>query len=304
MRQKPFDLNLLIALDALIEESSVSRAAERLGITQPGMSHALGKLRNRLGDPLLVRNAQDMELTPFAREIAKPLKVILSDAERLLSTNASFVPEQCTLQFNLLLEDAVQSAIGAQLYLELTRLAPKARLHLVRDASISDMGRGLIDLMLWHRPPEPPFHHQQVLSTPYVTIARTGHPVLQQGMSLQRYVQCQHAAIEFDDNAGSDVEHHIDGALSERGLERKVAIILSSFIAAIRVVERTDLIATIPSMLVDKYVPDAQLEVYEQPIGLEPIPIYLIWHQRTHHNPAYLWLRNVVARLVRAESGQ
>lgn len=302
MRQGQFDLNLLVALDALIEETSVSRAAERLGITQPGMSHVLGKLRSQLGDPILVRSAQGMEPTPFALEIAKPLKAVLADAETLLNANTRFVPEQCTLQFNLLLEDAVQSAIGAQLYRELARSAPRARLHLVRGATAGDLGRGSIDLMIWHHPLEPPFHHEQILSTPYVTIARAGHPLLDGRISLDSFTGCGHAAIEFDESAGADVEHLIDNELAASGRERDIAIKLSSFVAAIRVVERTELIATIPSMLVDKYAPGANLQVFDPPIGLQPIPIYLVWHQRTHHNPAYQWIRELVAHLVRTES--
>lgn len=302
MKQGQFDLNLLVALDALIEEASVSRAAERLGITQPGMSHALGKLRSQLGDPILVRSAQGMKPTLFALEIAKPLKGILGGAERLLNTNTRFVPGQCTLQFNLLLEDAVQTAIGAPLYLELARAAPQAQLHLVRDATAGGLSRGSIDLMIWHKPLEPPLHHQQILSTPYVTIARVDHPLVAGAIGLESYVGCRHAAIEFDESAGSDIEHLIDHELAVRGREREVAIKLSSFVAAIRMVERTDLIATIPSMLVDKYAPGAKLQVFDPPIGLDPVPIYLIWHQRTHNHPAYQWMRDLVSRLVRTES--
>lgn len=301
MKFNQFDLNLFIALDTLLEEQSVSKAAERLGITQPGMSHILGKLREEYNDPIMVRRNNRMELTSFARELAGPVKELLRQAEKLINLNQRFDPATTEHQFKLSLEDAIQTAISAPLYERMSKLAPHASLHVLRDGNAEDLANDRVDLILSHHRFSAPFYSELVYATPFVSIARADHPLIGGDLTLAKFVACEHAVIFYDEQSLDSVEEEIDRQLQIAGLSRSKSLRISSYIAAKRVAESTDLIAAIPASFATRYCSEAKLAVYRPPVPLAPIPVYSVWHEQNHLHPAHRWFRALVRDVMQVE---
>lgn len=292
------DLNLLVALQVLLEENSVSKAAERLGITQPAMTHTLNKLRLLFQDPLLYRKANQMHPTELASSLGVPLDEMMRIVDEILHHSESFDPANCDLEFRLFMEDAGQSVLAIELYSRLSKIAPKATIRLKREACVEDFQRGEVDMMLWHRRYESPFYHLPLCECRFVTIARKGHPRLKsRQMSLLEFTTLPQVAMDCSGNFGVDIDEEIDRRLETLGCIRKKAASISSLIAVKRLVSASDLIATVPDVLLTDYEPHIELQTFEPPIELKPTPIFLIWHQRTNSHPAHKWFRDFLAQL-------
>ena len=296
MPRRTLNFNLLVALHALLEESSVTNAAERLGITQPGMTHALNKLRVLFDDPLLVRTENKMYPTELATSLLVPLEEMMRMSDEILHHSESFDPAQCTLEFKMFLEDTGQTVMAVALYSQLSKVAPKARLRLIRQASPDDFQRGNVDLMLWHQRHEGPFFSKVACESRFVTIARKGHPSLAKGgrISLEEFANLPQVTMEGRGKFDVDVDGKIDRIMEDAGLTRNKVVAISSLLAVKRLVGSTDLIATVPAVLLSAYESDIELEIVKTDIDLKPVPVYLIWHQRTHSHPAHRWFRDFI----------
>jgi DNA-binding transcriptional LysR family regulator len=298
MPRNTLDFNLLVALHALLQENSVTNAAERLGITQPGMTQSLKKLRTLFDDPLLVRVENKMYPTELASSLLVPLEEMMRISDEILHHSESFDPAACTLEFKMFLEDAGQTVMASALYSQFSKAAPKARLRLIRHANPDDFQRGNVDLMLWHRHYESPFFAKVACESRFVTIARKGHPRFRNGpLTLKDFAEHPQVTMEAAGNFIVDIDDEIDKAMKHAGLVRNKVIAISSLLAVKRLVGSTDLIATVPEVLLSIYEPDVELEILQPPLDLKPVPIYLIWHQRTHSHPAHRWFRDFILEL-------
>ena len=295
MPRHSLDFNLLVALHALLEESSVTVAAERLGITQPGMTHILNRLRGIFDDPLLVRTENRMYPTEFASSLLVPLEDMMRISDEILHYSESFDPAQCTLEFKMFLEDTGQTVMAADLYTQLAKLAPRARLRLIRQATQDDFQRGNIDLVLWHRRLDGPFFSKLAWESRFVTVARKGHPAIGRGrISLSEFAQLPQVTMEGRGDFEVDVDASIDRIMQDAGLTRNKVVGISSLLAVKRLVGATDVIATVPEVLLTTYEPDVELQVVKTELNLKPVPIYLIWHRRTNSHPAHRWFREFI----------
>jgi len=178
---------------------------------------------------------------------------------------------------------------------DIKKVAPKAKLRLIRQATEEDFHRGNVDLILWHRPPDGPFFKQVACESRYVTIARKGNPVVRNApLSLAEFAQVPQVTMEGCGDFHVDIDATIDKALAETGLVRNKVVAISSLLAVKRLVGSTDLIATVPDVLLTSYEPDVKLEVVKTELDLKPVDVYLIWHQRTNAHPAHRWFRSFI----------
>lgn len=288
------DLNLLWVLDALLRESSVTRAAKRVGLSQSATSHALGRLRRLLDDPLLVRTPRGMALTPRAAGLASPVRSALEQLEQSLAPPRPFDPSESTHRFDLLLEDAGQVGLLPILAERFRMEAPGVdlRIHPAATGSPADaVAVGSVDLALAVSPePTEGIHAEVVFRTPYVSILRSDSPGAGKRLTLKRFSELGHIVLA---GPGS-VDPLIDRALAASSRSRRAALTVPSLLPIPWLVARSDLIATVPALLLGLEREHLALTRYRPPIPIESTTGSLVWHERTHLDAAHQWLRGVV----------
>lgn len=294
-RKYDFDLNTLVALHALIEEKSVSSAARRMGVTQPGMTYTLNKLREKFNDPLLIRNTNSMQLSELASELEAPLQDLFQAVNRIVYHRRSFQPQDCELQFRVFPGHGDQSSFISALFRELNQQAPQARLRIMPEASQEMLDQGLVDYMVW--PSNTDGWHYSILihRARYLVIARPGHPILEERqLDVEGLARYGYIAVEKGIQAESPLEQTLRKALSQRGLVRRPAAIVVSFQTAASMVEKSDLISIVPEYVARQY----GVECLAPPVDLSPVAIHLAWHERIHRHPAHIWFRTLLIRLL------
>jgi DNA-binding transcriptional LysR family regulator len=298
MNLATLDLNLLVALDALICEAHVGRAAARLGLSQPAMSHALARLRDLMGDALLVRVGLRMELTPRAQTLRAPLAQAL-DSVRGLFVADSFDPATSTRRFVLMMPDLVTDLIMPPLLRRLDDGAPRVRLDVIpfRAPTLmtEEFARGL-DLILACLPDAfPGFHRQRVYTDKDALAVRRGHP---EGARLKRldvFRKARHVAVACD-GARADM---IDGWLRRRGVERHIALTVPSYLQALRIAARTDLVAFVPRRLIATLARPLALVGVAPPLDPGTDEQFMFHPTRAQLDPGSIWLRNHVLAVGR-----
>ncbi len=294
------DLNLLVTLDALLTERSVTRAARRLGVTQPAVSHRLRALREHLGDPLLVGARRDLVLTERARAIAGPLAQALIDARAALRSGAPFDPGSSERSFVVgtsdlgeivviprVLEYLRAEAPGVTMLLRPPWPAPEARLasgdlDLVVGAPLAPLA-GLVRQVVGH--------------DEFVVLARQGHPALRRGrLSLDAFVTASHVMVTTGTVLGSVV----DEELTRRKLRRQVAVQVAHFVSAPFLVARSDLLMTVNRSFAQEFCRHLPLLSLDHPLDLPGFDVVMTWHERLQKDGAHTWFRALAARMTLA----
>jgi len=289
------DLNLLVALDALLSESNVTRAARRVGLSQPAMSHALARLRDLLGDPLLVRTGEGMLPTARGEGLAAPVRRILEDIDRTLAPDETFEPERCSDTFRISIEGGTLPFVVRRL----RRESPDAKLEISpRDAGLQwdALRRGEVDLAFSTSPSCPPgFHAEPVFELPYVCLVRSDHSEVGRRMTLRRFARLGHIAI----SRAPIADEELDRLLEARSLKRRVVVHVPSLLAVPWLVASSDLVATVPMPLGHTSPHRIPIRALKPPLPLEPQAVWLAWHERGHRSPAQRWFRDMVRRACR-----
>lgn len=285
------DLNLLKTLDALLDERSVTRAAERLRLTQPAVSGMLTRLRETFGDPLFVRSQRGIVPTLRALELAGPVKQLLQDAETLLRPSA-FVPAEAHMTLTIASTDYAMQAVLVPFLAALRRQAPGIRVAVlpVDDARLPvQMERGEIDLSLI-APDDTPdaLHARRLFDERYVCVMREDHPAAGEPLTLDRFCAMDHALVSYTGGAFRGVT---DDALAALGRERRVTLSVKSFLLLPEILRHSDLIAVVPSRLARQA---KGLHVVAPPVEVPGFTKILGWHERTHYNPGHRWLRDLM----------
>ncbi|NMO15029.1 LysR family transcriptional regulator [Pyxidicoccus fallax] len=296
------NLNLVVALDALLTEANVTRAAERVGVTQSAMSHSLRQLRELLGDALLIRGRGGMVRTPRAEQLAAPLHRGLLELQRALRNEPVFEPATARRRFTLVTGDYFAATLLPELLALLGREAPHVDLavrHLVVDQVSTPLESGEVDLGVGAFPPDLPGLRQQKLFTEdFVCVVREGHPVIRKGLDLDTYLRFPHVLIS-PRGEGVGV---VDTELARRGRSRRIALRLPYFLTAPLTVVRSDHILTAPRRLVEPFTEAWPLQVLTPPVPLRTFDVVQFWHERFDDDPAHRWLRGVVHRAAGAEA--
>lgn len=295
-----FNLNLLLALDGLLAERSVTAAAKRVCVTPSAMSHSLAELRELLGDPLLVRSGRAMALTPRAEALVGPLHKLLVDTERLLGSGTTFDPARAERNFVIAAPDFLATLFLPPLLEAAAREAPGVSIEIVpstRRGNAWLLETGEIDLALGAIVDASPGIRRADLCTEgFVCAVRESHPTISGALDLETYVETPHLLITLGDDAGPT---WIDQALAKLGKKRHVAARVRYFLAAPLIVARTDLLLTGPSMLIRYFAELVPLQVLAPPFDLPTYPEEAYWHERFEEDPAHAWLRRLVKETAR-----
>jgi DNA-binding transcriptional LysR family regulator len=294
MKLRSIDLNLLVVLDALVEERHVGRASERIGLSASATSHALDRLRKLLGDPLLIRTSTGMEPTPRALELAGPMRHALLEIEAALAP-PQFDPASADTEFTLAIETYETIVIQPRLIDLLHREAPKVRLK-VTLGSLEDIlggvdqGRTDVAIGRFNRLPDR-FMTSRLLKDDFVCVTRDGHPLTGRPLTMDAYLSADHVFISLGGAEGDA----IDAALATHGLKRHIAMQLPHGLAAVMALARTDMIATVTRGAARLFGVHAALGVHELPFDVAASEFRLVWHRRLAQSPAHRWLRQHLA---------
>ncbi|MGW2680792.1 LysR family transcriptional regulator [Streptomyces sp. NPDC001436] len=287
------DLNLLTALDALLEEGSVAGAAARLHVTAPAMSRSLGRIRRTTGDQILVRTGRTMTPTPYATAVREQVHELLHQVQGVLAPSRELDLATLERTFTLRWHDSLVALGGPALLTAVRAQAPGVRLRFVAESSGDTPGlrRGEVDLEANANPPAAPdIRAEKVGETRLVTVVRQGHPLTRaRALTAKRYAAADHVTVSRRGSLGNA----LDDALARLGLTRRVVATAPTEAAALEFARACDLVVTVPETTTRSAVTDRGLAVLPLPLELPPAPVHLSWHHRYDTDPAHTWLRNL-----------
>jgi len=293
---RKIDLNLLLALKVLLEERNVSRAAERMSLTQPTVSGMLARLRGLFDDPLFVRTRHGMIPTPRAETLAPGLDQLLRDVSGLVAPGA-FDPSTVEMDLRVSANDYMQSTVLVPFARSLRDAAPKIRIAIL-NLEIRRLERmlasGEIDLAVTiHEFADPGLETRFLYREEYVCVVRETHPVRSRSISMKRFLEHDHVLVSPTEGIFSGPA---DEALAGMGLKRRVALSVPSFLVLLEILQTDDLIALVPGRLLAGR--DHSLRLIRPPMEVRGFDTVLAWHRRTHRDSAHQWLRDHLASVA------
>jgi len=294
------DLNLLVALDALLTERSVTRAASRVGLGQSAMSHNLARLRALFGDELLTRGPEGMRPTPRAQALAEPVRATLSQIQALVSRDTGFDPRTAERSFRIGLPDSTEMLLLPALLELLCAEAPGIRLRLHNiDSSrlLEDLDADRLDLAIGVGTfAQGQLHHKRrlLLTDRYLCLFSAERTGVAAPISLADYVRLPHVLTSLREGERGVV----DDALAKLGLARTVVLTTPRFLSVPFLVARAPVVVTMPSRTARFFAAQLGLSLSPPPVELQEIAVSLLWHGSYDQDPAHAWLRQQVARLA------
>jgi len=306
MNLRSIDLNLLTVFDAIITEGNQTRAAHRLGMSQPAMSHALARLRAALGDSLFVRTAQGMVPTQRARALAEPIRqaldLIQAGLDRSQQDNA-FDYRSSTRLIVIIVDDYGDTVIVPRLMNWLMQTAPGIRVRIRRDplgvALTKKLDDGNVDLAIQyfkHRYPQ--LRARLLLREEFVSMVRHDHPEIGNTLSLDQYLAMRHVVFGRLGREGTR-NSIVDRELKRLSLTRHVALEVPGFQSMPIIVQNTDFICTLPQRMAQAYARHLDLKTLRPPLELPTLPLHMLWSRFRDRDPAHRWLRDSIAELCR-----
>lgn len=302
MRFLTLDLNLLRVFDAVMTEQNLTRAASRLAMTQPAVSNALRRLREALGDELLIRTAHGVKPTPRAENLWPAVRRALTELEEAITPEESFDIARAQNTFRLAMADATAALWLPALVRSIEREAPGLTIRMVPLTTREPrpmLLRGDIDMAVGFFPgvvaqlaggqgaSVSPIRHEQLYSGHYVCVMRKGHPLAGRDLTLDDYCASNHLLVSFSGRAHGLV----DEALAQLGRERRILLTVNQFFTAGRVVATSDLITVLPRHLIASTGITGALVTKELPFELPNVHVDMLWHERDTRSPAHKWLR-------------
>ena len=293
MNLSQFDLNLLVSLDALLMERNVTRAGQRVGLSQPAMSGTLSRLRELFRDELLVRVGRQLELTPLAEELAPQLRRQLQGVEDLLNARRSFIPEREQRTFSIAASDYVVFLLLQPLAARMAERAPGIRLQFVRldTASTDRLGEDAVDFVIMPSYLQTPFPSQFLFSERWVCVAWSGNPRVGASLSEAQYLDLPHLAFSMpSEGAGSAADVH----LSQLGVQRRIAAWTESFVLSPFLVRGTEMVTLVHERIARALVEAADARILAPPYALPELREVLLWNPRRTADPPHVWMREQV----------
>lgn len=293
------DLNLLKAFDALMAERAVTRAALRIGLSQPAMSHALSRLRDLFADELFVRSANGMEPSARAREIAPLIAAAIERVEAALRLGAGFDPLTSAATFTAGMAEYAEIALVGPLARGFAVRAPGATLRLLPATGIGiaeQLERGAIDLAVAHVGNlSAPIESTVLLRDPFVVVARRDHPVAARPMALEAYAAQNHVLV----SPRGATTGALDRILVDFGLKRRIALLVATYLAVPAALAASDLVATVPRRAARRIAATAAIAITPLPIDFA-MTVSMAWHRRAAGDPAQAWFRALMTEAAAA----
>ncbi|AUX44246.1 LysR family transcriptional regulator [Sorangium cellulosum] len=297
MHLQSVDTHLVVALHALLLERSVTRAARRVGVTQPSMSHALSRLRAHFEDPLLVQVGRQMTLSARALDLAPKAAEAVARLEQVFSPVERFDPRSSRRTFRLAATDNLELLVLPPLTRILAAEAPHINLRCRNiPADFAELlRRGELDAKLGRGGPVPDGCRSTLLAAEeIVCVMRRGHPASRKTLTAARYAACEHLMVSPH---GED-QSAIDDELAERGLRRRVNLTVSHFLVAPFILSGSDLLLTVSARVADALARKLDLVVRPCPVGTKHYTLTLVWPGRSEDDDGHRWLRTAIQRAV------
>ena len=297
-----FDLNLLLVFDALIKERNVTRAGERLGLSQPAVSAALGRLRVFFQDPLFARTSQGMLPTQRAQELIEPLGRALHIIEETVQLQTEFDPSESQRKFSILMMDIGEMDFLPRLLRHLRKIGSSVCLETTQPATAKDYDpmlafeAGSIDLALGYWPQfnkRRGFERQCLFTDSFVCVVRKDHPKIGKAITLEQVADASHVVVTTHGNTDGVIER----ALVQQNLTRKVVVKVPHFLAVPAIVTNSDLVATIPKGFANVLARIHPLRLLPPPFKLSPFEVSVYWHCRFNHDPGLKWIIGTIGAL-------
>lgn len=296
MNLRNIDLNLLVILDVLLDERHVSRAADRLGLSQPATSNALERCRHLFDDPLLLRAKGVMHLTPRAENLQIPLKNMLADVIHVLDPPAKDLADLCQA-VRITCSDPPASRLAGALYNKLAQTAPGINVVLTpwlgAAGALDMLARGKIDLAIsvFHSI-ESSFHRDDILNEDYKVLMRKNHPAAR-NFNLKQWLAYPHVVISSSGEAHTE----IDQMLQNKKLERRIGLVVPSFSMVPAILLDTDLIALLPSRCIPEET-KSKYAILPPPVSIDGFPLHLVWHHRRNQDLGVMHVADLIREIV------
>jgi DNA-binding transcriptional LysR family regulator len=302
------DLNLLVYLDVLLREGSVTKAANQLSITQPAMSNGLKRLRDLFKDPLLVRTSEGMTPTKRASELQPIVRNVLSQLESSIQPEVEFDPATSERTFRIMTSDYAESTLMLGLISKLSMLAPNITLDLITpsDVTFHDVEQGKVDMAI-NRFDELPlsFHQKVIWYDTFSCVMKSNHPKAQQ-FDLNAYLASQHIWVSktgFGIGVGIDPNEvqklgWVDAELTKIGKQRDIRVFTRHYHAALQIAKTQNLIATLPSKAAKIFKDDPSVTIVKPPFDIPPIALKMAWSALLHHDAGHIWLRRLIGEVA------
>lgn len=297
-----YDLNLLPVFVALMEERSVTRAAGRLGITQPALSNALNRLRDMLRDPLFIRERYGIKPTQLAEEIAPTIRATLAQLDEVIVHQQDFAPSDANRQFLIAPNSYVELVLMPELVARLQEHAPGIKLRMTpfgNDLAETGVMSGTTAMVLG-RIVDPPDNLvvQHLMDDGLACVVRRDHPDVGDSLSRDQYESLKHVNVL----PPGRIRAGLFQALGKQNLKREVAVSVTHFLAVPEMIAVTDYCATLPIQICRGLERDPRFKVLPAPADLGTFPVELGWHVRYRHDPAHRWLRSTIIDAARSLS--
>jgi DNA-binding transcriptional LysR family regulator len=293
------ELTLLYVFDAIMTETSVSRAADRLGMTQPAVSNAISRMRDVWQDPIFVKKGRQIEPTAFALSLWEQVREPVNQLSVAVGSSV-FEPVRSRRKFRIALTDLSVDLYWLPLMCEISRLAPLVDLYAVpftQVGAVDQLRAASIDIALGPRGQNDRSLRSSFLFTGHFKLVmRKDHPLAGKPVSKKNFLAAHHLLV----SRSGDAHDYVDRALQAGGLQRRVAVTVNHVAAVPRLLTRSDLIAVVPQRVADNAQFRSELWVTDAPIFIEPTPVYLIWHARLDRDPGLIWLRKLLEETVQA----
>ena len=299
------DLNLLVYLDVLLRERSVTNAANQLGLSQPAMSNGLRRLRDLLGDPLLVRTSDGMTPTERALELQPVIRESLSQLERALQTKQPFDAANSDRVFRIMASDYAESALFPQVLKQLRDHAPGISLDIMTpsDVSFLDVEQGKVDMVINRFDTMPQSFHQKTIWTDsFSCLLSCNNPIIED-FNLETYLKANHIWVSKTGfGAGVGINPHdvqrlgwVDGALNKLDKKRNITVFTRHYQTAMLLAEQDDLIVTLPTRAANLRHNHENVVIRTPPFPIPEIELKMAWSPLLQHNPSHQWLRTLIS---------
>lgn len=297
MNLNDLDLNLLRVFDAVLRRRSVTAAGEEIALTQAGVSNALARLRKRCGDPLFVRTPRGMDPTPYAKSIADAVRQALGLIEATLAGQAAFDPASTERTFRFHMSDIGEMVFLPPLLERIGRAAPGVRVETCptpQEEIGNALAAGDLDLAVGFLPGlAPPVKSVRLFRDPYVCMMRAEHPRIGSTFPRKLFREASHALVSSI-GAGHRV---VEETLLAHGLNRRIALRVPHFMVVPMILERTDLVATVPSRVARVFERMGRFKTLRPPVPIPPADVGVHWHERFDQDPGNRWLRELLLEL-------
>ncbi|MDX3895568.1 LysR family transcriptional regulator [Pusillimonas sp.] len=295
------DLNLLLEFEALFDTRSVTKASERLGISQPSMSHALGKMREAFNDPLFVRVKNEMQPTPRALSISGPIHQALELARNQIFRSQEFVPQRADRTFILCMTDLGAASYLPQIVNVISKQAPDVQIRTISptiEKQTEGLETGSTDLAIGYFPDITTagvFQQHLLSNTGFMCIANTRNPYIEGGAcTMEGFLSAPHVSVRTEGRSQEVIEQ----AMSRLRISRRIMLTVPHYLSLLTLASNTDLLAIIPNDLVPAFEAQKNIKVYPLPFPSPRVEIKQIWHQKFHFDAASQWIREMVRQAL------